>query len=63
MYDTIWNTFMGEYFSVGFSEKQLDDIKGVFFDTSLWLFLITMFVTFFHVSHVLHPRSARNSWL
>ena len=38
---------------LGFSESDTDDVKGVFFDTSVFLLLLTIFVTSFHVSILL----------
>lgn len=37
---------------LGFSELDTDDVKGIFFDTNLYLLLITVFVTSFHVSFI-----------
>jgi len=34
---------------MGFTESDSDDIKGVFFDTNIYLLLLTIFVTSFHV--------------
>ena len=34
----------------GFTEKEFDDVKGIFLDTSLWLLVLTIFISFFHVS-------------
>lgn len=36
---------------LGFSELDTDDVKGIFFDTSIFLLLLTVFVTSFHVSY------------
>lgn len=37
--------------SLGFSELDTDDVKGIFFDTNIFLLLLTVFVTSCHVSH------------
>lgn len=34
----------------GFSESDTDDVKGIFFDTNIYLLLLTVFVTSCHVS-------------
>ncbi|CAG2118420.1 unnamed protein product, partial [Medioppia subpectinata] len=34
---------------MGFTESDSDDIKGIFFDTNIYLLLVTIFVTSFHV--------------
>lgn len=34
---------------LGFSEYDTDDVKGILFDTSLFLLLVTVFVSCFHV--------------
>ena len=33
----------------GFTEKEFDDVKGIFLDTNLMLLLLTIFISFFHV--------------
>lgn len=35
---------------LGFSELDTDDVKGIFFDTNIYLLLLTVFVTSCHVS-------------
>lgn len=37
--------------TLGFSELDTDDVKGIFFDTNIYLLLLTVFVTSCHVSH------------
>lgn len=39
--------------NLGFTEYDIDDVKGIFFDTNLYLLLLTVFVTSFHVSLLL----------
>ena len=34
----------------GFTDKEFDDVKGIFLDTSAWLFGLTIFISVFHVS-------------
>ncbi|XP_054165446.1 lipid scramblase CLPTM1L-like [Oppia nitens] len=34
---------------MGFTESDSDDIKGIFFDTNIYLLLLTIFITSFHV--------------
>lgn len=36
--------------ALGFSELDTDDVKGIFFDTNIYLLLLTVFVTSCHVS-------------
>ena len=33
----------------GFTEKEFDDVKGIFLDTNLPLLLLTVFISLFHV--------------
>ena len=33
----------------GFTDKEFDDVKGIFLDTSAWLFGLTIFISVFHV--------------
>lgn len=35
--------------SLGFSEKEFDDMKGIFLDTDFWLFGLTIFISVFHL--------------
>lgn len=37
--------------SLGFTDYDTDDVKSIFFDTNIYLLLVTVFVTSFHVSH------------
>ena len=37
--------------SLGFSDMDTDDVKGIFFDTNIFLLLLTVFVTSCHVSN------------
>jgi len=34
---------------LGFTDYDTDDVKGIFYDTSLYLLLLTVFVSSFHV--------------
>jgi len=38
---------------MGFTDYDTDDVKGIFFDTNIYLLLLTVFVTSFHVSYSL----------
>ena len=35
---------------LGFTEYDTDDVKGILFDTSLYLLLVTVFIASFHVN-------------
>ena len=35
---------------LGFSQKDVDEVKGIFFDTNLYLLLMTFLISMFHVS-------------
>lgn len=37
---------------LGFSAKDLDEVKGIFSDTNIYLLSITMFVASVHVNHI-----------
>lgn len=37
----------------GFTDYDIDDVKGIFFDTSLYLLLLTVFVSSFHVNLII----------
>lgn len=45
---------------LGFTELDTDDVKGVLFDTNLYLLLITIIVSSFHVSRQVYKRVADN---
>ena len=38
------------YLLLGFSQKDVDEVKGIFFDTNLYLLLMTFLISMFHVS-------------
>ena len=41
-------------FPTGFTEKEFDDVKGIFLDTSIWLFSLTIFISVFHVNMIIN---------
>lgn len=45
----IAETSLATMHQLGFTESDTDDVKGIFFDTSVFLLLLTIFVTSFHV--------------
>ena len=39
--------------NMGFTDTDTDDVKGIFFDTNIYLLLLTVFVTSFHVNIII----------
>ena len=45
----IIETSLNSMHKMGFTDSDTDDVKGIFFDTNIYLLLLTVFVTSFHV--------------
>lgn len=45
----IIETSLKSMYKMGFTDSDTDDVKGIFFDTNIYLLLLTVFVTSFHV--------------
>lgn len=44
---------MKSMLSLGFSKKDIDEVKGIFSDTNVYLLLLTVFVGSVHVSYII----------
>lgn len=44
-----------QFLSLGFTEKDVDELKGVFADTNVYLLCATLFIGSVHVKNIIHP--------